>query len=136
VLSERPADANLLKLGGNFLIASMIEALGEALALVEKGGLDPRQCLDFLTSTVFDVPIYKNYGSLIVQRKFTPAGFAASLGQKDVRFVLAAAEALGVPMPLGDLVRDRFSRLMAEGGADLDWTAIGKLSAVDAGTAR
>ncbi len=136
VLSERPADANLLKLSGNFLIAAMIEALGEALALVEKGGLDPRQCLDFLTSTVFDVPIYRNYGSLIVQRKFTPAGFAAPLGQKDIRFVLAAAATLGVPMPLGDLVRDRFSRLLAEGGEDLDWTAIGNLSAVDAGTAR
>ena len=136
VLSERPPDANLLKLGGNFLIASMIEALGEALALVEKGGLDPRQCLDFLTSTVFDVPIYRNYGSLIVERKFTPAGFAAPLGQKDIRFVLAAAEALGVPMPLADLVRDRFSRLLAEGNEHLDWTAIGNLSAVDAGTVR
>jgi 3-hydroxyisobutyrate dehydrogenase-like beta-hydroxyacid dehydrogenase len=136
VLSERPADANLLKLGGNFLIASMIEALGEALALVEKGGLDPRKCLEFLTSTVFDVPIYRNYGALIVERKFTPAGFAAPLGQKDIRFVLAAAEALGVPMPLADLVRDRFSRLLAGGNEHLDWTAIGNLSAVDAGTVR
>jgi 3-hydroxyisobutyrate dehydrogenase-like beta-hydroxyacid dehydrogenase len=136
VLSERPEDANLLKLSGNFLIASMIEALGETLALVRKGGLDPRQCLDFLTSTVFDVPIYRNYGGMIVERRFTPAGFAAPLGQKDIRFVLAAADSLGVPMPLAGLLRDRFLRLMAQGGEELDWTAIGNLAAVDAGTVR
>jgi len=136
VLSERPADANLLKLSGNFLIASMIEALGETLALVEKGGLDRRQCLDFLTSTVFDVPIYRNYGGMLVERRFTPAGFAAPLGQKDIRFVLAAADTLGVPMPLAGLLRDRFQSLIAQGGEQLDWTAIGNLAAVEAGTAR
>jgi 3-hydroxyisobutyrate dehydrogenase-like beta-hydroxyacid dehydrogenase len=68
VLSERPRDANLLKLSGNFLITAMIEALGEMLALVEKGGLDRRVCMDFLTSTLFDAPIYKNYGGMMVER--------------------------------------------------------------------
>jgi 3-hydroxyisobutyrate dehydrogenase-like beta-hydroxyacid dehydrogenase len=134
VLSERPQDANLLKLGGNFLITAMIEALGETFALLEKGGLDRRQCLDILTSTLFDVPIYKNYGAMLVERRFTPAGFAAPLGQKDVRLLLAAAEDLSVPLPLASLVRDRFLRLLAQGGEHLDWSAIGDLSAIDAGT--
>jgi 3-hydroxyisobutyrate dehydrogenase-like beta-hydroxyacid dehydrogenase len=135
MLSERPRDANLLKLSGNFLITAMIEALGETLALVEKGGLDRRACMDFLTSTLFDVPVYKNYGAMLVERRFTPAGFAAPLGQKDTRLILGAAEDLSVPLPLANLVRDRFLRLMAHGGEQLDWAAIGNLPASDAGLA-
>ncbi len=135
VLSEHPQDANLLKLGGNFMITAMIEALGETFALLGKGGLDRHRCLDILTSTLFNVPIYKNYGAILIERRFTPPGFAAPLGQKDVRLVLAAGEELGVPLPLASLVRDRFLRLLTHGGGEnLDWTAFGELSAIDAGT--
>ena len=125
-----------MKLSGNFLGASVIESLGEALALVAKGGIDQRRYLEFLTSTLFDAPIYKTYGELIVGGRFAPAGFAAPLGQKDIRLALAAAEALHVPMPLGSLLRDRFLTLMAHGGEQLDWSAIGRLPAADAGIAK
>jgi 3-hydroxyisobutyrate dehydrogenase-like beta-hydroxyacid dehydrogenase len=133
VVSETPKAANLVKLSGNFLIASVIESLGEALALVAKGGVDRRQYLDILTSTLFNAPVYKTYGGLIADGKFEPAGFAASLGHKDIRLTLAAAEDLRVPMPLASLLRDRFLTLMAHGGDKLDWSAIGQLAAKDAG---
>jgi 3-hydroxyisobutyrate dehydrogenase-like beta-hydroxyacid dehydrogenase len=133
VMSEQPQAANLIKLSGNFLIAAMIEALGEALALVSKAGVDRQRYLDLLTSTLFNVPIYKTYGSLIVERKFEPAGFAAALGLKDIGLALAAAETLLVPMPLGGLLRDRLLTLLANGGAASDWSAIGQLAARDAG---
>jgi 3-hydroxyisobutyrate dehydrogenase-like beta-hydroxyacid dehydrogenase len=133
VLSETPKAANLVKLSGNFLIASMIEALGEALALVAKGGVDQRRYLEILTSTLFDAPVYKTYGGLIASGRFEPAGFAAPLGQKDIRLALAAAEDLRVPMPLASLLRDRFLTLIAHGGDNLDWSAIGRLPAMDAG---
>ncbi|MGE5241177.1 MAG: NAD(P)-dependent oxidoreductase [Bacteroidota bacterium] len=133
VLSESPKAANLVKLSGNFLIAAMIESLGEALALVGKGGVDARQYLEMLTSSLFNVPIYKNYGGMIVGGTFEPAGFAAPLGQKDIRLTLAAAEELRVPMPLASLLRDRFLTLLAHGGENLDWSAIGRLAAKDAG---
>ena len=133
-VSERPRDASLVKLSGNFMIAAVIESLGEALALVEKGGIDRAQYVEILTSTLFGAPIYKTYGALLVGRKFTPAGFAAPLGHKDIRLTLAAAEKLRVPMPLASLLRDRFLRLLAQGGEQLDWSAIGDLAAVDAGT--
>jgi 3-hydroxyisobutyrate dehydrogenase-like beta-hydroxyacid dehydrogenase len=133
VVSENSEAANLVKLSGNFLIASVIESLGEALALVGKGGVDQRLYLDMLTSTLFSAPIYKTYGTLIVEKKFEPAGFAASLGQKDIRLALAAAEALRVPMPVASLLRDRFLTLLAHGGDKLDWSAIGNLAAADAG---
>jgi 3-hydroxyisobutyrate dehydrogenase-like beta-hydroxyacid dehydrogenase len=134
-VSETPKAAYLVKLSGNFLIGSVIEALGEAMAFVGKGGLDARQYIDILTSTLFGAPIYKTYGELLADGKFEPAGFAAPLGQKDIRLVLAAAEDLRVPMPIASLLRDRFLTLLAHGGDRLDWTAIGGLAAKDAGVA-
>jgi 3-hydroxyisobutyrate dehydrogenase-like beta-hydroxyacid dehydrogenase len=133
VLGEEPKSANLVKLSGNFLIASVIESLGEAMALVEKGGVDRHAYLDLLTSTLFNAPVYKTYGGLIADRKFKPAGFTAPLGQKDIRLALAAGEALNVPLPLASLLRDRFLTLLAHGGEELDWSAIGALAAKDAG---
>jgi 3-hydroxyisobutyrate dehydrogenase-like beta-hydroxyacid dehydrogenase len=132
-LGVEPSAANLVKLSGNFLIASVIESLGEAMALIAKAGIDQRSYLDVLTSTLFNAPIYKIYGGLIVQQKFQPAGFAAPLGLKDLRLTLAAAEELCVPLPLASLLRDRFLTLLARGGEALDWSAIAQLSAADAG---
>ncbi len=132
-IGDEPRDANLVKLSGNFLIAAVIESLGEAIALVGKGGIDRQRYLDVMTSTLFTAPVYKNYGAMIVDERFEPAGFAAPLGQKDIRLTLAAAETLGVPMPLASLLRDRFLTLLAQGGEDLDWSAIGQLAAQDAG---
>jgi 3-hydroxyisobutyrate dehydrogenase-like beta-hydroxyacid dehydrogenase len=133
VVSDTPKAANLVKLSGNFLGAAVIESLGEALTLIAKEGIDERRYLEILTSTLFDAPIYKTYGELISARRFEPAGFAATLGQKDIRLVLAAAEDLRVPMPLASLLRDRFLTLLARGGEQLDWSAIGRLPALDAG---
>jgi 3-hydroxyisobutyrate dehydrogenase-like beta-hydroxyacid dehydrogenase len=133
VLSSTPCAANLVKLSGNFLIASVIESLGEAMALVGKGGIDLHAYVDLLTSTLFPAPIYKTYGGLIAEGKFEPTGFAAPLGQKDIRLTLAAAEDLRVPMPVASLLRDRFLTLIANGGENLDWSAIGKLAAKDSG---
>jgi 3-hydroxyisobutyrate dehydrogenase-like beta-hydroxyacid dehydrogenase len=132
VISETPKAANLVKLSGNFLIAAVIESLGEAMALVGKGGVDKQQYLEILTSTLFGAPVYKTYGDLIASEKFEPAGFAAPLGAKDIRLVLGAAEELRVTMPLASLLRDRFITLLAHGGDTLDWSAIGGLAAKDA----
>jgi 3-hydroxyisobutyrate dehydrogenase-like beta-hydroxyacid dehydrogenase len=135
IVSEIPATANLVKLSGNFLLASVIESLGEAMALIGKAGLDRKRYLEILTSTLFDVPAYKIYGGMIAEGRFEPAAFAAPLGQKDIRLALAAADGLGVPMPLASLLRDRFLTLMAHGGERLDWSALGQLAAADAGEA-
>lgn len=133
VVAAEPSRANLVKLSGNFLIAAVIESLGEAMALVEKGGVDRHQYLELLTNSLFNVPLYKNYGGMIAGRNFTPAGFAAPLGQKDMRLLLNAAEELHVALPFAAILRDRFLTLRAHGGDELDWSAIGSLAAQDAG---
>jgi 3-hydroxyisobutyrate dehydrogenase-like beta-hydroxyacid dehydrogenase len=123
----------LIKLSGNFLIASVFESLSEALALVGKAGIDQHQYLDFLTSTLFAAPVYKTYGGIIADKRFQPAGFAAPLGLKDVRLTLAAGEQFRVPLPLASLIRDRFLALLARGGDSLDWSAISQIAAEDSG---
>lgn len=133
IVSDVPEKANLVKLSGNFLIATVIESLGEAMALVEKGGVDRHQYLELLTSSLFNIPIYKNYGTMIADRHFEPAGFAAHLGQKDMRLALAAAEELKVPLPYASILRDRFLELGARGGENQDWSAIGSMAAKNAG---
>ena len=133
VVSDEPKAASLVKLSGNFLIASVVESLGEAMALVARGGVDKHQYLEILTSTLFSAPVYKTYGGLIAGEQFQPPGFAVALGQKDIRLVLAAAEDLNVALPIASLLRDRFLTLLANGGADLDWSALGALAAWEAG---
>ena len=133
VLGEDAPVANVIKLTGNFLIASTLESFGEAFALVRKYGVNPHQFLDFLTSSMFTSPIHKTYGTLIADDKYQPVGFKVPLGYKDVRLVLAAAEAASVPMPLASLLRDHFIILMAQGKQNADWATIARLAADHAG---
>jgi len=133
VVGERPSMANVVKLSGNFLIATVLESLAESLTFARKSGVDPGVLLDFLTTTMFTAPVYKSYGELIVQGKHEPAGFALPLGLKDVRLVLQAAESAGVPMPIASVLRDRFITALARGNQDKDWSVIGRVAAEDAG---
>jgi 3-hydroxyisobutyrate dehydrogenase-like beta-hydroxyacid dehydrogenase len=133
VVGDRPSMANVVKLAGNFLIATVLESLAESLTFARKSGVDPRVLLDFLTTTMFTAPVYKSYGELIVQGKHEPAGFALPLGLKDVRLVLQAAESANVSMPIASVLRDRFITALARGNQDKDWSVIGRVAAEDAG---
>jgi 3-hydroxyisobutyrate dehydrogenase-like beta-hydroxyacid dehydrogenase len=133
IVGEKPAMANVVKLSGNFLIATVLESLSEALAFARKSGVDAGALMDFLTATLFNAPVYKTYGELIVQGRHEPTGFALPLGLKDVRLVLQAAEAASVPMPIASVVRDRFITAMARGNQDKDWSVLGRVAAEDAG---
>lgn len=133
VVGERPSAANAAKLGGNFLIASVIESLGEAFALVEKSGVDRSKFLELITSSLFNAPIYKTYGALIASDNYTPVGFKMELGLKDIRLALAAAEEATVPMPVANLVKDRLLSGIARGRRDDDWASFARLVFESAG---
>jgi 3-hydroxyisobutyrate dehydrogenase-like beta-hydroxyacid dehydrogenase len=133
VFGEDPTAANVVKLSGNFMIASVLETLGEAFALLRKSGIDPNRFLEFATSSLFAAPIYKIYGDIIANEKFQPAGFKVPLGLKDVRLVLAAAESLSTPMPIADIVRDHLLSAVARGRQDWDWSSLARISADMAG---
>jgi 3-hydroxyisobutyrate dehydrogenase-like beta-hydroxyacid dehydrogenase len=132
-VGEEAHRANVIKLSGNFLIASMLESLGEATALVRKYGMDPREYIELLTSTLFPAPIYQNYGSIIAQEKYRPAGFRLRLGLKDVRLALAAAESVACPMPFASVIRDHLLTGISHGLEDADWSALAQVVAQNAG---
>jgi 3-hydroxyisobutyrate dehydrogenase-like beta-hydroxyacid dehydrogenase len=127
-----PGAANVVKLCGNFLILSAIEAMAEALALAQKNGIDRAALAEFFGQTVFACPVYQNYGRILAARAFEPPGFALKLGMKDIRLVRDTAEAVQVPMPVADLVHARLLSALAKGRADMDWTAIELSTAEDA----
>ncbi len=133
IIGPKPEMANVVKLSGNFLISSVIESLGEAVALTRKYGVDPHEYIDFLTNTLFAAPVYKTYGGLIADERYQPAGFKMRLGLKDVRLVLAAAESVDAPMPVASLVRDKMLTAIGRGMEDLDWSSIARLAAENAG---
>jgi 3-hydroxyisobutyrate dehydrogenase-like beta-hydroxyacid dehydrogenase len=119
-----PAAANVIKLAGNFLIVSAIEAMSEAFSLVEKNGVDPNLLYDLVTQTLFACHVYQNHGKAILEQRFVPPGFRLALGSKDIRLVRDTARNSQVPMPLASLLEDRFLRSLANGRAEMDWSAI------------
>jgi len=133
VVGKEPWMANVFKLAGNFTIASALEAIGEAFALLRKSGVDPALFHDVVNGGLFQSPVYKGYGGAILEQRFEPAGFAAKLGLKDIRFALAAADTAETPMPFASVLHDAYLELVAEGGGSKDWSAIGGLAAKRAG---
>lgn len=129
---DAPA-ANVIKLGGNFLIACVVESLAEVFAFVRKSGINPAQFYELMTGSIFTGPVYKNYGRIIVEENYAPAGFKATLGLKDVRLALGAAESVNVPLPIANIVRDHLLTAIALGQQDLDWTVVARLAAENAG---
>jgi 3-hydroxyisobutyrate dehydrogenase-like beta-hydroxyacid dehydrogenase len=132
IAGSEPWQANAVKLSGNFMIASMLEAFGEAIAMLRKAKVDPHVFLDAI-GTLFASPIYTNYGRFVADEQFEPAGFALELGLKDIRLAIETAQECVAPMPMASLIRDRFLAAMAAGQADLDWSSIARISARDAG---
>jgi 3-hydroxyisobutyrate dehydrogenase-like beta-hydroxyacid dehydrogenase len=130
---EDPVAAHVVKLAGNFLIAAATEAMAEAYTLGEKCGLDRVQLAEFFGASLFPSRIYQHYGRLVAEHRYEPPGFKLTLGLKDMRLVLGAADAHAMPMPLASLLHDRLLALAAQRHGEIDWTGIGLGVARDAG---
>lgn len=132
-VGDEAEKANLFKICGNFMIASELEAIGEAFALLRKGGVDPALFHDVLAGRLFTGAVFKAYGLMVLNHQYEPAGFALTLGLKDVNLARSAAGALGVEMPIAELLKTHYEQAIAWGWQDKDWSAIGEVSAKKAG---
>lgn len=121
---ETAGAAHTAKLGFNFLIASAVEAMAEAFAVVEAGGLDPRHFHQMITSTLFGCPLYEGYGRQINDRGWETPLFKLSLGLKDMRLARRTAEDAGVRMRLAEVLEERLREAVEHGRGSMDWTAI------------
>jgi 3-hydroxyisobutyrate dehydrogenase-like beta-hydroxyacid dehydrogenase len=126
---DKPEQANAVKLGANLTLACAIEAMSESSALAGAYGIPAAEFLDLLANTLFaGSPVYKGYGAMIAQQRYSPAGFKLSLGLKDVNLALEAGRAQGVPMEAGHAVRDNLMRAVEQGDGELDLAALAKRS--------
>jgi 3-hydroxyisobutyrate dehydrogenase-like beta-hydroxyacid dehydrogenase len=134
IVGADPAQANLVKLIGNFMLTVVVETLGEACAVSGKAGLDPMRLIELLTNSVFNAAPYRIYGPSIAAQRFQPAAFALPLAQKDNRLMLQAAEVLGVPLPLASFVHDRFLAARSRGfGPEHDLSALAQTALAESG---
>lgn len=133
VAGDRPEQANVMKLAGNFMLGAAIEAMAEAYALVRAHGVSPELFHGTMAQGLFRSAVYEAYGGMIQAGQYEPAGFALRHGLKDLRYGLAAGDEGAVPMPLASLLHDRLLSAAARGWVDADWAVLGRVAAVDAG---
>lgn len=131
---EEVGGANVVKIAGNFMIMASMEMMAEAYTLAEKNGLDRVQVANFFGATLFNAPIYQNYGRLIANKQYEPVGFKAKLGYKDARLAFRLSQVSQTPMPLVNAVHSRLLTAVAKGLGDRDWVeGFGRGVSEDAG---
>jgi 3-hydroxyisobutyrate dehydrogenase-like beta-hydroxyacid dehydrogenase len=128
---DDPGAANLVKLCGNFMILSAVEAMSEAFALAEKNGIDRTAMAAFFGETLFSCPIHQNYGRILANR--ASSRLATRAGHERCRLVQSAADSAEMPMPLAELLHERLADSLAKGRSQMDWTAIELIVAEAAG---
>ena len=129
-MGEDPAVANSMKLVGNFMVASIIELIGEVCVFAEKRGVDPA-----IVTGMFKqfMPATSEYVDRISSRNFGNAGFTLDGGLKDVTLILAAAGEVNVPLPYASIIRDKCLAAQARGMSQLDWSVLTEISRLNAG---
>ncbi|RJQ76653.1 NAD(P)-dependent oxidoreductase [Pseudonocardiaceae bacterium YIM PH 21723] len=123
-----PQAANAVKLSVNYLIIHALQALGESVTLLEKSGLDAGRFVEMINDSLFPGAVYGGYGQAIATSSYTPPGFTARLGLKDVNLVLGLAEQLGVRLPTGAVLRDVFETAVDQVGSELDWASVAEVT--------
>jgi 3-hydroxyisobutyrate dehydrogenase-like beta-hydroxyacid dehydrogenase len=121
-----PVSAAAIKIANNFVLGCAIEAMGEGFALTRKYDVVPDVFYDVMTDGMFACAAYKVYGKMIAEQRYQPAGQRAILGLKDANLALEAGGAVGVPLPSGNVWRDRLVGAVAHGEAEHDWGVMAK----------
>jgi 3-hydroxyisobutyrate dehydrogenase-like beta-hydroxyacid dehydrogenase len=131
---EDVGGANVVKIAGNFMIMASLEIMAEAYTLAEKNGLDRLKVAEFFGSTMFNAPLFQNYGKVIAKKQYEPVGFKSKLGYKDARLAFKLSQSSETPMPVGTAVHNRLLAAVAKGWGETDWAeGVGRGVSEDAG---
>lgn len=129
-MGEDPAIAMSMKLVGNFMVASLIELIGEAYVFAECRGVDP----SILTGMFKQyMPAATEYVDRICTRDFGRAGFTLDGGTKDITLILQAAAEVHAPLSYASVIRDKCLAAQARGMGQMDWSVMTETSRFDAG---
>jgi 3-hydroxyisobutyrate dehydrogenase-like beta-hydroxyacid dehydrogenase len=121
---EKVAAANVVKLCNNFLIASAIESLAEAMQLAELSGLDKQKWVEMITQSLFNAPVFHTYSEVLLKEAYQPAQFSLLLGLKDINLVLDQAVLVRTPMPVAEQLKKQMEACVARGWGEYDWAAM------------
>lgn len=130
VTGEDPAVAMSMKLVGNFMVASLLELIGEAYVFAERRGVDPSILTNMFKQFI---PPASEYVDRISTRDFGRAGFTLDGGTKDVTLILEAAAEVNAPLSYASVVRDKCLAAKARGMGQLDWSCLTESSRLAAG---
>jgi len=126
IAGDEPQTATAVKIANNFVLGCAIEVIGESMSLVRKFGVDPALFQQVLTEGLFGSPAYQVYGQIIVDEAYDKVGASVQIGLKDANLALAAGEAVDVPLPCANVMRDRLLGAKAHGDGDLDWAVMAR----------
>jgi 3-hydroxyisobutyrate dehydrogenase-like beta-hydroxyacid dehydrogenase len=129
-MGEDPAIAMSMKLVGNFMVASLIELIGEAYVFAECRGVDPSIITNMFKQFI---PAAGEYVDRIGTRDFGRAGFTLDGGTKDITLILQAAAEVHAPLSYASVVRDKCLAAQARGMGQMDWSVMTETSRFDAG---
>ena len=121
---DDPEAATAMKIANNFVLGCAMEAMGEGFALTRKYGVDTNVFYDVMTDGLFNCSAYKVYGKIMVDESYSKVGQMAVLGLKDANLALEAGGLKGVPLPSGNVWRDRLVGAVAHGDGDKDWAVM------------
>jgi 3-hydroxyisobutyrate dehydrogenase-like beta-hydroxyacid dehydrogenase len=124
IVGTEPWQAHALKLGGNFLISTMIQSLSEAFVFAESQGIEPAVFLEAVNSALFQSPFYAAYSNVMLHPPEQP-GASIDLGAKDTRLLREAAASRNARMSLADNLAGVFEEAKRAGMANEDW-AVGQ----------
>ena len=119
-----PEAATAMKIANNFVLGCAIEAMGEGFALTRKYGVATSVFYDVMTDGLFNCSAYKVYGKIMVDESYAKVGQMAVLGLKDANLALEAGNIASVPLPSGNVWRDRLIGAVAHGDGDKDWAVM------------
>lgn len=116
-------DGQTCKVANQIVVALTIEAVSEALLFASKAGTDPRKVRDALLGGLAQSRILDLHGERMIKRTFAP-GFRIRHQQKDLNLALQGARSLGLSLPGTAVVQELFNAVAAQGGSDLDHSAL------------
>lgn len=106
-LGAEASAANVVKAAGNFLMASVVESLRDATALVHAAGVDPREFTGIITQALFPTPVYQYIGGMLANREALQGARVPNPFLKAAQQCAETAERLGVAVPTIEHIRDR-----------------------------
>lgn len=122
VIGDSPAQANALKIAGNYGISMMIQAMTEIAVFGKAYEIDPKLLLETVNNALFQSPFYAAYSKVMLDPPVKP-GATVRLGLKDLKLLLDAARAKDVHLTIAEQLEDRFNEIIAAGHGGADWAS-------------